>query len=91
MEKVQLNIDAELAKQGKALFEDLGFSLETAISVFIKQSLYEKALPFKPSCNSGLATKATPVTESRKIEKPKTSGKFNLLEKASMLELDSLR
>lgn len=91
-EKVELNIDSSLLKQGEDLFEDLGLSLESAITVFIKQSVREQGLPFKPTRNAAdVGAKAGNIVESTAIEKPKKIGNLTHAEKPSMIDLDSLR
>ena len=47
--RVTLSMDQELKRQAEALFGTLGMSLSTAFTIFIRQSLREKRLPFQPS------------------------------------------
>ena len=42
-------IPAELKENASHLFESLGMTLQTALELFLKQSLREQALPFQPS------------------------------------------
>ena len=49
MSKVSTNIslDSELKKSAQSLFRDLGLDLTTAVTLFLKQSIREQAIPFE--------------------------------------------
>lgn len=49
---LQVRIDADTKKQADALFNDLGLDTSTAIRVFIKQALKNKAIPFSIQAKS---------------------------------------
>lgn len=54
-------VDAELKAQAAALYESMGMSLNTAINVFLRQSVKEQRMPFTPSAapelpNVGIAS-----------------------------------
>lgn len=42
-------VDADLKAQAAALYESMGMSLNTAINVFLRQSVKEQRMPFTPS------------------------------------------
>lgn len=42
-------VDAELKAQAAALYESMGMSLNTAINVFLRQSVREQRMPFTPA------------------------------------------
>ncbi len=42
-----LSIDSALEKESEDLFESLGMSLNTAVEIFLRQSLREGAIPFR--------------------------------------------
>lgn len=42
-------VDADLKKQAAELYESLGMNLNTAINVFLRQSVREQRMPFTPS------------------------------------------
>ncbi len=48
MAKVSTNItiDAETKAQAQAMLSDFGMDLSTAVNIFLKQMLYEGAIPF---------------------------------------------
>ena len=48
-ESVNLKINSEVKEQAQELFSNLGMSLETAVNVFLMQSIRENAIPFKIS------------------------------------------
>lgn len=41
-----INLDPELKKSAQELFSDLGMDLTTAVTLFLKQSVREQAIPF---------------------------------------------
>ena len=49
MAKVSTNvsIDAETKARAQELLADLGMDLSTAVNIFLKQMVYEKAIPFE--------------------------------------------
>lgn len=44
--RLTINMDPEVKEQGRELFEQLGMDYSTAVNLFIRQSLREKAIPF---------------------------------------------
>lgn len=44
---LSIRIDKDVKKDADKLFNELGFSLSTAVNTFIKQSLRDRAIPFK--------------------------------------------
>lgn len=42
-----INLDADLKKSAQTLFADLGLDLTTAVTIFLKQSVREQAIPFE--------------------------------------------
>jgi DNA-damage-inducible protein J len=54
MAQVNIRIDDTLKEQGENLFNTLGMSFSTAVSVFVSQSVREGGLPF------AVTTKADP-------------------------------
>ena len=44
---VNIRMDSDVKENADALFNELGFSLTTAINAFVKQSLRERAIPFQ--------------------------------------------
>lgn len=53
-------VDADLKAQAAALYESMGMSLNTAINVFLRQSVKEQRMPFTPS-----AAPALPAADAR--------------------------
>ena len=49
IDTLDTTIPAELKENASYLFESLGMTLQTALELFLKQSLREQALPFQPS------------------------------------------
>ena len=49
---VTFRLDKSLKEQADEFFSQLGLSLNSAVNMFIKQSLRERQLPFRPSLNT---------------------------------------
>ena len=47
MAQVNIRIDDKLKEDGDRLFEELGLSFSSAISMFISQAVREQAIPFR--------------------------------------------
>lgn len=47
MTKVTIRIEEELKKQAEDLFDELGMNMTTAFTVFVKQAVREKRIPFE--------------------------------------------
>ena len=47
--RINVNVDQETKDKASALFDDLGLSMASAINMFLKQAVREKALPFTPA------------------------------------------
>ena len=48
---VTIRMDEDLKKQADTLFNDLGFSLSTALNIFVRQAVREQSIPFVISKN----------------------------------------
>ncbi len=48
---ITIRMDTELKKQAEALFSELGMSMTTAFTVFVRQAVYENGIPFRVSRN----------------------------------------
>ncbi|MDR1134619.1 MAG: type II toxin-antitoxin system RelB/DinJ family antitoxin [Clostridiales Family XIII bacterium] len=44
---LNIKIDRDLKAQADRLFSDMGMNLTTAVNVFVRQAVLEKAIPFK--------------------------------------------
>lgn len=48
---IHISVDEDLKKDAEQLFDDLGLNMTTAITIFLRQSLTDQAIPF--SINKG--------------------------------------
>jgi len=48
---LNIKIDRELKTKADKLFNDMGMNLTTAVNVFVRQAVLERAIPFKISRN----------------------------------------
>lgn len=51
MAQINIRIDDDLKKRGERLFNELGLSFSSAVSIFVSQAVREQALPFKVTAN----------------------------------------
>ncbi|OTN76155.1 hypothetical protein A5886_001232 [Enterococcus sp. 8G7_MSG3316] len=75
MSRLSIRIDDDLKEQAKELYAELGMDLTTAVTVFLKQSVRERKLPFQPGAETlddvvaryeaehGIVTKADSIEE----------------------------
>lgn len=47
MAQVNMRMDDDLKKQAEALFDDLGLTMSSAVTIFLKQSIRQGGLPFE--------------------------------------------
>lgn len=47
MAQISMRIDDDLKKQAEALFDELGLTLSSAVTVFVKQSIRQGGIPFE--------------------------------------------
>jgi len=47
MAQLNIRIDDDLKKKGDHLFQELGISFSSAISLFVSQAVRERAIPFQ--------------------------------------------
>ncbi len=43
---IHINVDENLKEEAEQLFDDLGLNMTSAITIFLKQSINEQAIPF---------------------------------------------
>lgn len=49
MTNLQIRIDADLKAEAQSIANALGMDLTTAVKIFLRQMVADRALPFKPS------------------------------------------
>jgi len=49
---IKLKVEKELIEQAEKIYQDLGMDLSTAITLFLKQSVNDRSMPFKPNLNN---------------------------------------
>ena len=63
--RINLDLDEDLKENSEALFSDLGLTLASAITVFLRQAVREQGFPFTPSRAMGMALTERALTDSR--------------------------
>ena len=67
MAKLIANVDDDVKERAAALYESMGMNLSTAVNMFLRQSLAEDGLPFRPRRYRGVRLEPTPATRTAMI------------------------
>lgn len=65
---IHIKVDAEIKEEAEKLFDELGMNMTTAITLFLKQSVRDKELPFKPSIENKESIQARKDVEEGNVE-----------------------
>ena len=49
MTQINLKIDKKTKEQAQMIYKNLGMNLSTALAVFLRQSIADNGMPFKPT------------------------------------------
>lgn len=66
---ITIRMDTDLKSQADAFFGELGMSLSTAFTIFVRQSLREGRIPFAISLNRPNKETVTAMLEAERIAK----------------------
>ena len=69
-----IRIDPELKAQAESLFDDLGMTLTTAITVFFRQAVRENRIPFEITRDRPNPETAAAMRYAAKAADPKVKG-----------------
>ncbi|MDD5799277.1 MAG: type II toxin-antitoxin system RelB/DinJ family antitoxin [Coriobacteriales bacterium] len=50
--RLSIRTDSDLKKDAQELFGRMGFDISTAVNIFLRQSVHDQALPFRPSAEN---------------------------------------
>jgi DNA-damage-inducible protein J len=53
MSRLSIRVDSAIKEEAMNLFYEMGLDLSTAVNLFLRQAVHDKALPFKPSLDDG--------------------------------------
>lgn len=76
---ITFRTNSKLKKQAKALYEDLGMDLSTAMNVFMRQSVSRDAIPFEIS-RELVPNEKTQKIIAESLKDKNTVGPFNSIE-----------
>lgn len=48
-QRLNIRVDGDLKNEAQQIYQQLGLDMSTAITMFLKQSIVDKGLPFRPS------------------------------------------
>jgi len=66
---VTIRMDAKLRKEATTLFEELGLSLNQALTIFVKQAVREQRIPFEITRNIPNKETLAAIAEVEEMEK----------------------
>ena len=72
---ISMRMDAKLKEQAEALFSELGITMSAAVTMFLKQAVYELGIPFMLSRKPNMATLAA-MEESERLLNDPTAKRF---------------
>ena len=55
MAQVNIRIDDNLKKEADRLFNELGISFSSAVSMFVSQAIRERAIPFRVAADTSIS------------------------------------
>lgn len=64
---LSIKMDKELKAEADRLFNEMGMTLSTAVNIFVRQAMQEKAIPFKVFRNEKPQLADTTTMEQRRI------------------------
>lgn len=65
---IHVKVDDDLKSNAERLFDDLGMNMTDAITMFLKQSLTEQALPFQPRTERSYSNYARNEVETNNLD-----------------------
>ncbi|TPF87487.1 hypothetical protein BW13_00015 [Bifidobacterium sp. UTCIF-37] len=68
MAKLVMNVDDDIKERAAALYESMGMNLTTAVNMFLRQSLVEDGVPFRPRRYEGVRLAPTEDTRKAMVE-----------------------
>ena len=72
---MNIRMDSEVKKQAEALFAEFGLNMTTAVNMFLRQAVRERAIPFDLTLNIPNAETIEAMREAEKIARdPNTKG-----------------
>ncbi|HHX96653.1 MAG TPA: type II toxin-antitoxin system RelB/DinJ family antitoxin [Clostridia bacterium] len=75
-----MRIDKELKDQAEQLFSELGMNMTTAFTVFIRQAIRERKIPFEISLNSPNSETIAAMEEANRISRDPSAKRYSSFE-----------
>lgn len=74
MAKVIANVDDDVKTRAAALYESMGMTLSTAVNMFLRQSILDEGMPFKPTRRTPDGYPVPPTHSAYLFDKSETTG-----------------
>ncbi len=79
---VNFQIDTDIKQQADSLFSKLGLSMETALNIFLRQSIREGSIPFHITTNTPNSETVSAMLEAESIAKDLSIKRYSDVEEA---------
>ncbi|MFD1464974.1 type II toxin-antitoxin system RelB/DinJ family antitoxin [Lapidilactobacillus mulanensis] len=66
--KIYVRVDSKVKQEANEIFQAMGMDLSSAITIFLKQTIAEKGLPFRPATRKSLMEQAVEEIKAGKTE-----------------------
>jgi DNA-damage-inducible protein J len=75
-----IRMDKELKEQAEQLFSELGMNMTTAFTVFVRQAVRQKKIPFEISLNIPNAETIAAMEEANRISRDPNAKRYSSFE-----------
>lgn len=67
--RLSVRVDENLKHEADKVYKEMGMNLSTAITIFLKQSVHDQSMPFRPNLNESLNQQARNEAQTGQTEK----------------------
>ena len=86
---LSIRIDRGLKDEADQIFSEMGMNLTTAITIFIRQAVRQKRIPFEITLDRGYGKNVSLVDARAIVERIRESAELNGTAEMSMEEIDA--
>ena len=86
---LSIRMDRRLKEEADSLYNELGMSLTTAITIFVKQSVRQKKIPFEITLDSDIKKFDTRMSAITAVERIRTNAAQSKTAELTLDEIDA--
>jgi DNA-damage-inducible protein J len=86
---LSIRIDRDLKNEADLIFNEMGMNLTTAITIFIKQAVRQKKIPFEIALNTSYNRSVSLTDAQAAVERIRENAELNGTANMSMEEIDA--